>query len=58
MSNIIRSQTFDAFFSLLSTAAVYFVLSALFVLLLRVVQKRIDPARRKRALKGVVIRTP
>jgi polar amino acid transport system substrate-binding protein len=58
VSDIIRSQTFDAFFPLLSTAAVYFILSALFVLLLRTIQKKLDPSRRKRALKGVVIRTP
>ncbi|MDR1083239.1 MAG: ABC transporter substrate-binding protein/permease [Coriobacteriales bacterium] len=57
-SDIIRSRTFDAFFPLLSTAAVYFILSALLVLLLRIVQKRLDPRRRKRTIKGVVLSVP
>jgi polar amino acid transport system substrate-binding protein len=51
-SDIIRSRTFDAFFPLLSTALVYFILSALLVLLLRFVQKRLDPQRRKRVVRG------
>jgi polar amino acid transport system substrate-binding protein len=52
-SDIIRSRTFDAFFPLLSTALVYFLLSALLVLLLRTVQRRLDPQRRRRVVKGV-----
>jgi polar amino acid transport system substrate-binding protein len=53
-SDIIRSRTFDAFFPLLSTAVMYFILSALLVLLLRAIQKRLDPQRRKRAVRGIV----
>ncbi|MDR1013666.1 MAG: ABC transporter substrate-binding protein/permease [Coriobacteriales bacterium] len=52
-SDIIRSRTFDAFFPLLSTAIVYFLLSALLVMLLRAVQRRLDPQRRRRVVKGV-----
>ncbi|MDR1089420.1 MAG: ABC transporter substrate-binding protein/permease [Coriobacteriales bacterium] len=53
--DIIRSRTFDAFFPLLSTALVYFVLVALLALLLRFIQKRLDPQRRRRSIRGVVL---
>ena len=46
-SDIIRSRTYEAFFPLLFTAAVYFVLCAILVALLRVMEKRIDPSLRK-----------
>lgn len=46
-SDIIRSRTFEAFFPLLFTAAVYFVLCAVLVALLRAVEKRIDPTVRR-----------
>lgn len=45
-SDIIRSRTYEAFFPLLFTAAVYFVLCALLVGLLRIMEKRIDPTLR------------
>ena len=45
-SDIIRSRTYEAFFPLLFTAAVYFVLCAILVALLRVMEKRIDPSLR------------
>jgi polar amino acid transport system substrate-binding protein len=53
--DIIRSRTFDAFFPLLSTALVYFVLIALLALLLRFIQKRMDPKRHRRTIRGVVL---
>ncbi len=43
-SEIIRSRTYEAFFPLFLTATVYILLSALLMVLLRVVEKRIDPA--------------
>ena len=46
-SDIIRSRTYEAFFPLLLTSAVYFVLCAVLIALLRLVEKRIDPARRR-----------
>ena len=45
-SDIIRSRTYEAFFPLLFTAAVYFVLCAILVALLRIMEKRIDPSLR------------
>ncbi|MBE6039648.1 MAG: ATP-binding cassette domain-containing protein [Clostridiales bacterium] len=45
-SDIIRSRTYEAFFPLLFTAAVYFVLCAILVGLLRIMEKRIDPSLR------------
>ncbi len=45
-SDIIRSRTFEAFFPLFFTALIYFLISALLIRLLRVVEKKIDPARR------------
>ena len=45
-SDIIRSRTYEAFFPLLFTALVYFILCAILVWLLRMVEKRIDPSMR------------
>ena len=45
-SDIIRSRTFEAFFPLFFTALVYFLISALLVLLLRQLEKWIIPSRR------------
>jgi ABC-type polar amino acid transport system ATPase subunit len=44
-SDIIRSRTFEAFFPLLFTALVYFLISALLVLVLRLIENRITPGR-------------
>ncbi len=52
-SDIIRSMTYDAFFPLLVTAFIYFVLARIFVWLLSFLAKRIDPTYRKRFVKGV-----
>ena len=55
VSDIIRSRTFQAFFPLISTAVVYFVVIALFAWLLGLAGKRLDPKRRseKRVLRGI-----
>lgn len=53
MSDIIRSRTYEAFFPLILTAAIYFVTSYIFTLLLTVVEYRIDPKKRVRKVKGV-----
>lgn len=45
-SDMIRSRTFDAFFPLLLTAALYLILSWLFGLVLDTVYKRLTPKRR------------
>ena len=54
VSDIIRSRTLEAFFPLIATAVLYFLISNLLILLLSLVEVRLDPKRRKRALKGVV----
>ncbi|MDD3409842.1 MAG: ABC transporter permease subunit, partial [Eubacteriales bacterium] len=53
MSDIIRSRTYEAFFPLIATAVIYFALSWLLARVLTTLEKRIDPKRRKRAIKGV-----
>jgi len=53
MSDIIRSRTYEAFFPLIATAVIYFTITYVFILLLNVVELKIDPKRRKRIIKGV-----
>jgi len=53
MSDLVRSLTFDAFFSLISTAIIYFVLANLLAALLGMIEVKVDPKRRKREVKGV-----
>ena len=55
MSDIVRGLTYNAFFSLIATAVIYFVLAYLLVSLLTLLERRIDPKRRKRELKGVTL---
>ena len=43
MSDIIRSRTYEAFFPLIVTAVIYFVLAWLIALLVRLLLERIDP---------------
>ncbi|MDD4092132.1 MAG: ABC transporter permease subunit [Smithellaceae bacterium] len=52
MSDIIRSRTYEAFFPLIATALIYFVLAYLMAGLLSLVEIRVDPKRRKRTVKG------
>ena len=54
MSDIIRSRTYDAFFPLLTTAAIYFILAYIMTAALSLVEIKIDPKHRKRIVKGVV----
>lgn len=46
-SDIIRSRTYEAFFPLIFTAVIYFLLSALLIALLRGLEKRICPESRR-----------
>lgn len=55
VNDIIRSQTYSAFFPLITTALIYFIVTYLLIHLLSRVEYRIDPKRRKRQLKGVDI---
>ena len=52
-SDLIRSRTLEAFFPLIVTAAIYFLLAWALTGLLSVAERRIDPKRRRRAVKGV-----
>ncbi len=56
VSDIIRSRTYDAFFPLLTTAVIYFILANLLTSLLTILERNIDPKRRARTLKGVTIK--
>lgn len=55
MGDIIRSNTYEAFFPLIATAAIYFALTWIISLLLGAVKLRFEPKRRKKEdiLKGV-----
>ena len=53
MSDIIRSRTYEAFFPLIATAVIYFIIAYAMIWLLTRVEMRIDPKRRKRVVKGV-----
>ena len=53
VSDIIRSRTYEAFFPLIATAIIYFLVTYIFIVLLNVLEKKIDPKRRKRVIKGV-----
>ena len=54
-SDIIRSQTFESFFPLIATAAIYFIITYIFITLLNVIEIKIDPKRRKRLVRGVSV---
>ena len=53
MSDIIRSRTYEAFFPLIVTAIIYFILAWIISIVLNIVLRRIDKRRRKRNVKGV-----
>jgi len=54
MSDLIRSRTYEAFFPLIATALIYFSVAYALTHLFSLVEARVDPKRRKRAVKGVV----
>ncbi len=53
VSDIIRSRTFEAFFPLIATAIIYFLITYVFIILLNLIEIKIDPKRRKRIVKGI-----
>ena len=57
MGDIIRSNTYEAFFPLIATAVIYFILTWILSLLLKLVKVRFEPKRRSKEeiLKGVSI---
>ncbi len=52
-TDLIRSRTFEAFFPLIVSAVIYFLLAWALTAVLSVVERRIDPKRRRRELKGI-----
>ena len=56
VSDIIRSRTLEAFFPLIATAIIYFLLANTLTMLLSRMEIQLDPKRRKRAVKGVVMK--
>ena len=55
ISDLVRSRTYEAFFPLIVTAIMYFVISAVLTKLVTLVENSINPRRRKkdRILKGI-----
>ena len=53
VTDLIRSRTFEAFFPLILTAVLYFLLAWALTSALGLVERKIDPARRRRELKGI-----
>ncbi len=47
-SDIIRSRTYEAFFPLVTTAVIYFIIAWLLTRILTALQARLDPKRRRR----------
>ena len=54
--DLIRSSTFEAFVPLILVALLYFALTGLLRLLLKLIQNRLDPKKKTRRLKGVILR--
>ena len=48
VTDLIRSRTFEAFFPLIATAVIYFLLAWLLTSVLSLLEKRLDPKRRPR----------
>lgn len=53
VSDIIRSRTLEAFFPLIATAVIYFVIANILTVFLSLIEIRLDPKRRRGILKGV-----
>ena len=58
VSEIVRSRTYEAFFPLIATAIIYFVITMLIINVINRIELRIDPSSRKRIkmLKGVKLK--
>ena len=51
MSDIIRSRTYEAFFPLIATAVIYFILAWIISLVLKFILKKVSPKRSGGAAK-------
>lgn len=56
VSDIVRSRTYEAFFPLIATAVMYFLIAQLLIMLIRRIEINADPKKRspEKILKGVV----
>lgn len=52
-TDLIRSRTFEAFFPLIVTAVIYFLLAWGLTFFLGILEKKVDPKHRGRRLKGI-----
>lgn len=55
VSDIIRSRTFEAFFPLLTSAVIYFILAWVISVILKKILKCVDPKQKKKTVKGVTM---
>ncbi len=55
MSDIIRSRTYEAFFPLIASAVIYFLLAALLTSILTAIEIKVRPDRKNRMPKGVKV---
>ena len=55
ISDLVRSRTYEAFFPLILTAIIYFVIAAIMTKAVKIIEKRINPRRRsqEKILKGI-----
>ncbi|MCQ2060278.1 MAG: ABC transporter permease subunit [Fibrobacter sp.] len=53
VTDIIRSRTMEAFFPLIATAILYFIIANILTYILTLVEKKTDPKHRERKVKGV-----
>lgn len=55
ISDLVRSRTYEAFFPLIATAIIYFIISAILVHIVRKIEIRINPKRRseEKILRGI-----
>ena len=55
ISDLVRSRTYEAFFPLIATAIIYFIIAAVMTTIVKEVEIRIDPKRRSedKILKGI-----
>ena len=56
VTDMIRARTYEAFFPLIFTALVYFCIAWMLMLCLRALERRVDPTKRKRIVRGVKMR--
>ena len=55
VSDIIRSRTFEAFFPLISSAIIYFILAWIISIIMKRILKCVDPKQKKKTVKGVTM---